>query len=370
MNILYDYSIFSLQRYGGISRYFYEIINRISLNKEIYVKLFEGFHINDYCLSEHKNNFCLYKGYKIPSIKYAYTAIRLNPIWFKITYSHIGDLDIFHPTYYRDDLNKFRKSAIVITVHDMIHELYKDQFSKHDPTIKYKRLSINAADAIICVSENTKNDLIRIYNVPEEKTWVVYHGSSLNMFKSFDMDKFMEKNSLTKPYLLYVGNRYGYKNFSFLLNVYETHFSDDFDLLCFGGGNFNENELSLLNKFNLLNKVIHLNGSDDFLAGLYKKAFCFIYPSLYEGFGIPILEAMSLGCPVIASKTSSIPEVVGNGGILFDPFSEEDLIRSIESLMSKKIRSQLILKGFRQEKKFSWDKTASETLNVYKSITS
>jgi glycosyltransferase involved in cell wall biosynthesis len=370
MNILYDYSIFSLQRYGGISRYFYELINRISLNKEISVKLFEGFHINEYELSENKSNFSLYRGYKIPSIKYAYNAIRLNPIWFKLAYSHIADLDIFHPTYYREDLDKFGKSTIVITVHDMIHELYKNQFSKYDPTIKYKRLSIKAADAIICVSENTKKDVIRIYNVPEEKIWVVYHGSSLNTFKSFNMDKFAKKNSLTKPYLLYVGNREGYKNFSFLLNVYATHFAGDFNLLCFGGGNFNENELSLLNKFNLLNKVIHVNGSDDFLAALYKKAFCFIYPSLYEGFGIPPLEAMSLGCPVIASKTSSIPEVVGNGGILFDPFSEEDLTRSIESLMDDKIRSQLILKGFQQEKKFSWDKTANETFNVYKSITS
>lgn len=370
MNILYDYSIFNLQRYGGISRYFYELINRISLNKKASVKLFEGFHINEYGLSENKNNFCLYKGYKIPSIKYAYNATRLNPLWFKITYSHIDSLDIFHPTYYREDLDKFRKSSIVITVHDMIHELYKDQFSKHDPTIKYKSLSINAADAIICVSENTKKDLIRIYNVPEEKIWIVYHGSSLNTFKSFDMDEFTKKNSLTKPYLLYVGNREGYKNFSFLLNVYATHFAGDFDLLCFGGGNFNENELSLLNTFNLLNKVIHVNGSDDFLAALYKKAFCLVYPSLYEGFGIPPLEAMSLGCPVIASKTSSIPEVVGNGGILFDPFSEDDLMSSIESLMSDNIRSQLILKGFEQGKKFSWDKTAIETLNVYESLIS
>jgi glycosyltransferase involved in cell wall biosynthesis len=252
----------------------------------------------------------------------------------------------------------------------MIHELYENQFSKDDPTIKHKHLSINAADAIICVSENTKKDIIKIYDVPEEKIWVVYHGGSLNKFKFFEIDKYMKENLLKKPYLLYVGNRDGYKNFLFLLNVYATNFADDFNLLCFGGGNFNENELSLINKFNLLDKVIHVNGSDYFLATLYKKAFCFVYPSLYEGFGIPPLEAMSLGCPVIASETSSIPEVVGNGGILFDPFSEEDLIRSIDSLMNNKIRSQLILKGFQQERKFSWDKTASETLNVYKSITS
>ncbi|AAM30350.1 mannosyltransferase [Methanosarcina mazei Go1] len=370
MNILYDYSIFHLQRYGGISRYFYELINRISLNKEASINVFEGFHINEYGLSGNKNNFNLYKGYKIPYIKYIYNVVKLDPIWFRMTYSHMGNLDIFHPTYYREDLDKFRNSAVVITVHDMIHELYKDQFSKYDPTTKYKRLSVNAADAIICVSENTKKDIIRIYNVPEEKIWVVYHGSSLNKIKSLDMDKFTKENSLKKPYLLYVGNRDGYKNFSLLMNVYAAHFADDFNLLCFGGGNFKETELILLTKYNLLDKVIHVNGSDDFLAALYKKAFCLIYPSLYEGFGIPPLEAMSLGCPVIASNTSSIPEVVGNGGILFDPLSEEDLTRSIDSLMNHRSRSRLILKGFQQEKKFSWDKTASETFNVYKSIIS
>lgn len=370
MNILYDYSIFSLQIYGGISRYFYELINRISLNKEASINVFEGFYINEYGLSENKNNYYSYEGHKIPYVKYIYNAVKLNPIWFKNTYSHIDNLDIFHPTYYREDLDKFKKSAVVITVHDMIHELYKDQFSNYDPTIKQKRVSINASDAIICVSENTKKDIIRVYDVPKEKIWVVYHGSSLNIVKSINMNKFTKEHFFKAPYLLYVGNRDGYKNFLYLLNVYATHFAGDFNLLCFGGGNFKETELSLLSKYNLLNKVIHVNGSDDFLAALYKKAFCLIYPSLYEGFGIPPLEAMSLGCPVIASNTSSIPEVVGNGGILFDPFSEEDLIRSIESLMSDNMRYQLILKGFEQEKKFSWDKTAIETLNVYKSIIS
>lgn len=368
MNVLYDYSIFSLQKYGGISRYFYELINRISLNKEVSVKLFQGLHINEYEFSQNKTKFNLYKGYKIPPFKYFYNATKLNPLWFKITYSQINVLDIFHPTYYREDLGIFRKSPIVVTVHDMIHELYKDQFSKHDQTIKSKRISVNAADAVICVSENTKKDLIQIYDVPEEKIWVIYHGSSLDSLKSLDVEKLIKGKSIESPFILYVGNRSGYKNFNILLNVYAAHFKDDFNLLCFGGGNFNENELNLIKKFSLLDKVVNINGSDELLAALYKKAFCFVYPSLYEGFGIPPLEAMSLGCPVIASKASSIPEVMGNGGILFDPFSEEDLTRSIDSLKNNKLRLELIRKGFEQKKKFSWDKTANETLDVYKAI--
>ena len=249
MNILYDYSIFSLQRYGGISRYFYELINRISLNKEASVNVFEGFHINEYGLSENKINFCSYRGYKKPSIKYADSVIRLNPIWFKTFYSHIDNLDVFHPTYYREDMDKFRKSSIVITVFDMIHELYSDQFKDTTIEAKSKKISIMNADIITCISENTKKDLINIYDVPEDTVKVVYLANSLKPVDDNKVNDVRTTYGLKNPFLLYVGQRGEYKNFSLLLNVYSSQFSSMFDLVCFGGNEFTQKELQTIKRF-------------------------------------------------------------------------------------------------------------------------
>jgi len=373
MKILYDHTVFQFQRYGGISRYFYELITRLSTKEDVDISLFHGFHINEYALPEHKENFDSYWGYKWkykkPAAKYMALMFAIpNKILFD-NYMRSLDINIYHPTYYRNDLDKYDKSAIVLTVHDMIHELYPDQFIDSRFVIKAKKKSINTADLIICVSENTKKDLINMYDVSEDKIRVIYHGNSLPKSDEYLTCADLEKMySITKPFLLYIGDRKrSYKNFTMLLETYSTMLSDRFDLVCFGGGDFNHNELKTIKSIRCSGKVIHLSGSDHLLASLYKNAFCFIYPSLYEGFGIPLLEAMGLGCPVIASNTSSIPEVVDNAALFFDPKSKDSLINVIKLLESKKSkREKLIDLGFKQEKKFSWDKTAYETFKVYK----
>jgi glycosyltransferase involved in cell wall biosynthesis len=369
MNILYDHSIFRLQRYGGISRYFYELITRLSINEEVKINLFEGFHINEYGLSRNKDIYEAYKGYKIPEIKYTgYIFEIFNKIWFKKYFSKSA-ADIYHPTYYKNDLNQFKKSHIVLTVYDMIYELCSDQFWNSKSVINSKKVSINSADIIICISENTKKDLIKYYDIPEYKVKVVYLANSLRSSNLISFDELRNKYNILSPFILYVGVRGGYKNFQLLLEVYAAYFSKNFNLVCFGANEFDANELKFIRKNNLLNKVIHIKGSDDLLSSLYKNAHCFVYPSLYEGFGIPPLEAMAMECPVIASNTSSIPEVVGEAGILFDPLSRESLVNAIESLInSESKRNNLIKLGKEQEKKFSWDKMANETLDIYKSI--
>ncbi len=364
MNLLYDHSIFQLQRYGGISRYFYELITRLSEKEDVDIDLFQGFHINEYGFSNHKHNLNSYFGYKKPDIKYTGLFFaKLNDFLFDNFYRSLHNCDLYHSTYYRKDLHKFKKSPVVLTVYDMIYELYSGQFRDSESVIEAKKISIDFADIIICISENTKKDLIKIYDVPENKIKVVYLANSLQPSKNIPFNELKKLYPIDKPYILFVGVRGGYKNFSLLLDVYTSHFSDKFDLVCFG-----ENRLEIIKRSNLLNNVFHVNGTDNLLASLYQNAFCLVYPSMYEGFGIPLLEAMAMGCPVIASNTSSIPEVVGDGGILFDPSSKKDLIDSIESIDDDSIRRHLIERGFEQEKKFSWDKTATETLNVYKSI--
>jgi glycosyltransferase involved in cell wall biosynthesis len=369
MNLLYDHSIFRLQRYGGISRYFYELITRLSAIKEVNINLFEGFHVNEYGLSNYKNGFALYTGYKVPEIQYAGYAFEIfNKFWFKRNYSKL-DIDIYHPTYYRKDLGAFKKTPIVLTVYDMIHELYASQFWNSKWVIESKSESIKAADIIICISENTKKDLIKIYDVPEEKVKVVYLANSLQKSNLVSFENLKLNYNINKPYILYVGDRRAHKNFQFLLEVYASQFSKKYDLVCFGGGNITRKESDLIKKFDLSKNVIQVHGNDTMLASWYKNSFCFIYPSLYEGFGIPLLEAMAMECPIIASNTSSIPEVVGEAGILFDPQSRESLINALESLVnSDSKRSKLIILGKQQEKKFSWDKMANETLDIYKSI--
>lgn len=374
MKLLYDHTVFQFQRYGGISRYFYELITRLSIKEEVGINLFQGFHINEYDLSEHKQNFDSYWGHKWNYKKLAaqYIAYILFTIPNKILFDNYMsslDVNIYHPTYYRNDLDKYNKSAIILTVHDMIHELYPDQFIDSRFVIKAKKKSIDTADLIISISENTKKDLMNIYDVPEDKIKVIYHANSLpksnEYLKCADLEKMY---SITRPFLLYVGDRKRtYKNFTMLLETYSTRLSDRFDLVCFGGGDFSHNELKTIKSIRCPDKVIHLSGSDHLLASLYKNAFCFIYPSLYEGFGIPLLEAMGMGCPVIASNTSSIPEIVDKAALLFDPNSKDNLINAIELLENNESkRKKLINLGFEQEKKFSWDKTTDETFNVYK----
>lgn len=373
MKILYDHTVFQFQRYGGISRYFYELITRLSTKEDVGINLFQGFNINEYALSEHKQYFDSYWGYKWkytkPAAIYMWLIFAMpNKILFD-NFLRSSDVNIYHPTYYRNDLDKYNKSAIVLTVHDMIHELYPNQFMDSRFVIKTKKKSINAADQIICISENTKKDLINMYDVPEDKIRVIYHGNSLpksgECLKRADLKKLY---SINKPFLLYVGDRKrSYKNFAMLLETYTTMLSDRFDLVCFGGGAFNHNELKTIKSIRGSGKAIHLSGSDYLLASLYNNAFCFIYPSLYEGFGIPLLEAMGLGCPVIASNTSSIPEVVEKAALFFDHNSIDSLINVIELLeRNESKREKLINLGFEQEKKFSWDKTVHETLKVYK----
>ncbi|WMW24313.1 glycosyltransferase family 1 protein [Methanolobus sediminis] len=373
MKILYDYSVFEFQRYGGISRYFYELITRLSTEEKVNLSLFQGLNVNEYALSEKKESFDSYYGHKW---KYKKPASRYMAILFKLpnrilfdNYMRTSCADVYHPTYYRANLGKYTKPAIVLTVHDMIHELYPDQFIDSRFVIRAKKKSISAADLIICVSENTKRDLMKMYEVPEERIKVIYHGNALPKSNEYLKLADLKRNySIEKPFLLYVGDRKTpYKNFHFLLEAYSEMFSERFDLVCFGGGKLTPNELKKIKNIKHSGKVIQLSGPDLLLASLYKNAFCFIYPSLYEGFGIPLLESMGQGCPIIASNTSSIPEVAGNAAFLFDPTSKDSLISSIELLEKNVVtRQKLIDNGFEREKEFSWEKTASETLKVYK----
>jgi len=363
MNIVYDYQAFSMQRYGGISRYFYELISRLCKEDEFAVYLFLGLYINEYGLSDYRDDYARLCGVKHRHIP---RTVRVFDILNKLLFApflRTSYANIYHQTHY-DGVSVAFPGKRVLTVHDMIHEFYPNLFTKRDRTSKNKKISIKRADAIICVSESTKNDLIRLCGVPKDRIRVIYHGNSLTPARQ-------ARSLLGKPYILYVGHRGAHKNFPLLREAYAAmrNINSTYSLVCFGGEPFSREERAILRSEGLEKKVLSISGNDQLLANLYQHAAVFVYPSLYEGFGIPPLEAMSCGCAVLASNTSSIPEVVGDAGVYFDPTSRDDLTFQLNRILGDdSFRSKLIARGYEQGKKFSWDRCANETMLLYQQV--
>jgi glycosyltransferase involved in cell wall biosynthesis len=363
MKVLYDYEIFLIQKYGGATRYFYEIISRLADKEDLDIILYMGYHINRYGLEELKDKYFKFYGKKIPNLpktKLVSTKIQ-KPVFEK--FRKKTDYDIFHHTYYAD-YRKKNGTKDIITVHDFTHEKFPENFSGLDVTIERKKNAIKNADGIICISETTKKDLLELYDIPEENIKVIYHGNSLKY-------EVTEKPMYEKPYLLYVGDRRAYKNFGLVLKAFRDSdfIRNNFSLVCFGGGELKKAEISLINEYCLDGKIFQTEGSDRELANAYRYAKAFIYPSMYEGFGIPLLEAMHYGCPIAASDSSCFPEIAGDAAEYFNPGSEDELIRAIEKVINNTdTRERLIRKGIEREKMFGWEKCADETYEFYNEV--
>ena len=367
MKIAYDNQIFNMQKYGGISRYYTELASQL-YDKSIDTKVFAGLHKNEY-IQKYEASFVI--GKQITYLpKTANVLLNTNNV-LADNYFKIKRPNIVHRTYYNNK-NKIKKSINVISVYDMIHELFPTDFSAKDYTAHLKSITIKQADHIICISESTKNDLLRIYDIPESSISVTYLGyHSLPNIKSNHIDDKTISN-FNKPFLLFVGHRGGYKNFLRFLKAVSIseRLVKGFDIIAFGGGRFSLNEKRYILELGLEdNQVKNIQGGDDMLSFLYSKATLFIYPSLYEGFGLPPLEAMDQGCPVVCSNTSSIPEVVGNAALKFSPLDIEDIIHTMEeAIYDSSTRDNLIVAGLERTKRFSWEKCAADTLKVYRSI--
>lgn len=362
MKIAYDNQIFNLQKYGGISRYIVNLAKSVSKNKNE-VRIFAGIHQNGYINKELSIKVLGKKASYPPRGQGKLTS--LNNIFMNKAIDRWSP-DIVHKTYYFN-AKKF-DSPSVLTVHDMIHEIYSEQFSANDKTIRLKREAVEQADHIISVSHSTKSDLINLFNVNENKITVIHHGISKET-THFDLNE-NQKPALPQ-FMLYVGQREGYKNFKKLLKGYAlTRASSEYNIIAFGGGKFTKEEQKLIRKLGLTRKVTQMDGNDSLLRELYSSAMAFIYPSLYEGFGMPILEAMSNNCPVICSNTSSLPEVGGNAVIYFEPDEASSICETIDIIVSDDERRRKLVKlGQERLNSFSWDKCSIETLKVYKKIT-
>lgn len=365
MRILYDHQIFNEQTFGGISRYFYELIHSYEGDKEIDISSSIFLSNNHYLLNANLTKSRPF----LPNINFLGKKMIQSSInkFYAINKLKKGDFDIFHPTYYDPYFIKYLgDKPFIITVHDMIHEKFKEMFQDSNKITERKKCIIKKATKIIAVSESTKRDLIDIFNIDKSKIVVVYHGNSM----ALPLGSKMLKNTPSK-YILFLGTRDGYKNFDKFVKAIAPLLRNDKELsvVCAGGGEFSKKEQKLFKNLSIYSNLHQYSLDDETLGQFYKNAHLFALPSLYEGFGMPILESFACECPLACSNRGAIPEIAGNAALYFDPNSEESILEAINNVVSNEaLRVNLLEKGRERLKCFSWADTAEKTKSVYESI--
>jgi mannosyltransferase len=264
---------------------------------------------------------------------------------------------VFHSSYYRrpDGGN----APIVVTVHDFVYERYAKGLKRWVHTHQ-KHAAIRAAQAVICVSEATRQDLIEfVGEIPGQTVHVIHNGVS-EVFRPLSLA------SAPAPYVLYVGERRGYKNFMRVLAAME--FLPDLELHCVGGGDLRAEELAAA-PATARHRIRHLGFvTDEALNEYYNRALCLVYPSSYEGFGIPVAEAMRAGCPVVSTRCKAVLEVGGDALTVAADADPRALADAVLCLTNVEYRNQVVSTGFEISRRFSWDRTHEGTLEVYRSL--
>lgn len=370
MRILYDGQIYGWQAAGGINRYFANVIGGLPRDFEPSLLVGQAREVN---FPSHPNLRVYEYERRSPRLeRFSYRlGLYTSRLRDRLLASSLARrrFDVFHPTYYTlltgRGVGSYRAPA-VLTVWDMIHELFPAEMDPSGEHAEWKRRAILAARKIICISENTKKDLLERYAIPEGRVAVTYLASEINAALAHGPEPVSPR-----PYFLYVGSRSRYKNFDGLLRAFARALPSRPDLaLCVVGPPFTPDEQRLIGELGLAGRVENYgHASDSHLAKLYRCSLALVYPSLYEGFGIPPLEAMSCGTVAVVSNASSLPEVVGDAGLLFDPRALDELSDILLSLAgNESLRRELIARGGRRAREFSWAKTVAQTVDVYRSL--
>ena len=350
MNILFDNQIFTLQKFGGISRYFYELMKELNGYAKCKLPLIVS---NNVYLSQKHLSFFPNSDSK--------GTMRIMSLLNKCSFVcevKKGKWDIIHPTYYNPFFLKYTNHApFVVTIHDMIQE----KFNFDKITVDNKKRYITQADKIIAISENTKKDIIEIYGIDPDKIDVIYHGHSV------DPEIEQKVENLPSNYVLFVGQRYSLKNFirfvEAMCGIIKKY--PEYHIVCTGLP-FTPEEKKMLSDYGIAKQTQQYFVNEKELTYLYKNATAFAFPSVYEGFGIPILEAFACGCPVALSNTSCFPEIAKDAGAYFDPLMAEDIERVLLQLIEDtSYREKCVMLGYQRLKNFSWKKMAQETLQTY-----
>lgn len=380
LRVYFDYQAFTHQSFGGVSRYFAEIINRLP-----------HYNISPILGIQYSNNAHLQTVYKdiLPEIDIHQEFIpkwknkHLKTLLFKclshMSVSHFpypkyanrhhcskqiqeSQFDMLHATYFDTYVLNANRSnkPLVITIHDMIDEVMHDGHS----TPRRKAILAKQSTHIIAVSNHTKKDIMQLLHTEEDKISVVYHGCSIMPTTP------AETPILPTRYILYVGGRERtYKNFRMFLQAMSIVLSSEKIKIVCVGTPFTPEEKDYIQKLNLQKDISTIYAKEDQLYYIYSHALCFVYPSCYEGFGLPILEAWSAKCPIILSNSSCFPEIAGDAALYFNQNDVSDLSGKIlQLLQSPNLNQELIRRGEIQLEQYSWENAAKQTAHIYHNL--
>ncbi|MFN2645567.1 MAG: glycosyltransferase family 4 protein [Burkholderiales bacterium] len=365
MHIAFDPQTFSLQDYGGVSRYFVETAVRLARLPATQISIVAGAHFNAYLRTAPRE---LVVGRAVPVVPSAArrVLVRANQLLAR-SWLERHRADIVHETYYSAARTAPLGTPSVLTVFDMIHEKFPAYAPRTARIVRLKRAAIGRAAHLICISENTRRDLVELYRLDPARTSVVRLGFSQPVAGEEALAR-----PYAEPYLLFVGTRGGYKDFDVLLRAYASSpaLQRDFLLACFGDAPFSAGELRRFDELRVpRQRLRHAAGGDEVLAAHYRHAALFIYPSRYEGFGMPPLEAMARDCPVVCTNAASLPEVAGEAARLFEPGDADSLRAAVEAVLdSTEEASGLRAKGRARARQFSWEICARQTRAVYERL--
>ena len=376
MKILFDYQAFYIQDAGGVSNSFVQLMRHLPSSTEVKLAMRESdnVHLQGQSFAQDvrpasctKRNFISTRHYPLKGDLYKVfsklapgcTTLGRNKR-YAIRLLEAADYDIFHPTFFDEYfLPHLYGRPFVLTIHDMIPELY---FKRGDMQIERKRHLVKHAAHIVAVSEHTKADIVELLHVDPQMISVIHHGPPALLkpahWQIFDF-----------PYLLYVGKRTSYKNFAAMLPALQHFFREhpDWRMVCTLVP-FTKKELAAFSALGLAQHFVFARPDDAELLALYRDAQAFIFPSLYEGFGIPILEAYQMDCPVLLNRKSCFPEVAGEAALYFNlDETQDNLLDCLQTLaaMSTTAKVELLCKQRERLKIYAWQKAGNALHDVY-----